>query len=90
MREEIFSKSRKNESILAISKIPSVIITLGIKMNVETRKFSLHPMGEEGGGGVHWISSGGDDRKKNFFWFEFFDSGIFSVGKFDKYSFMVA
>lgn len=66
MREEIFSKSRKNESILAISKIPSVIITLGIKMNVETRKFSLHPMGEEGGGGTLDFKWRGRSKKKFF------------------------
>lgn len=71
MREEIFSKSRKNESILAISKIPSVIITLGIKMNVETRKFSLHPMGEEGGGGYTGFQVAGTIEKKIFFGLNF-------------------
>ena len=34
-----------------------------------------------------WISSGGDDRRI-FFRFEIFDSGIFWVGKFGKYSFV--
>ena len=66
--------------------LTELVLRYQFEYNYISKTAVLHPRGGEGGGGVHGISSDGDDRR--IFWgLKFLIPGCSWVRKFDKYFF---